>query len=158
MAPSSAFSSPTDARIPLLAKEEPMENHPNILAEITLSRDHRAQEQTIKKELEILSIKRVRLQFVRLGNPPQNIGIGGNVPAEVARRVMRLAIEYNQGIQYLLPESRFVPDYVAIGTSAFDEASQVPVSPEAIDRLMDSSLTNPQFHSLYRSLTRDNNY
>jgi hypothetical protein len=45
---------------------------------------------------------------------------------------------------------------VAIGTSAFDEASQIPVTPDDLVRLRESSLTTEAFHDLYRRLTGEN--
>jgi hypothetical protein len=141
------------AAIPLPAVSAENAEDLNILAEIWIAREYKDREEEVKKKLEDLSIKRVRIQFVRLGNPPQNVGIGRNVPVEVAQGTMRLALEYNQGIQFLIPESLFSHAYVAFGTSAFDEASQIPVKKEDIDRLLDPALTAAEFHEFYRSLT-----
>jgi hypothetical protein len=52
-----------------------------------------------------------------------------------------------------LPQFRYFPDHIVIGSSAFDEASQIPLSPEDVERLSDPSLTTPEFHQLYRRLT-----
>ena len=100
-----------------------------------------------------ISINRVRAQFFKLGNPPQNIAIGRNVPVSTARLAIQIAIQYNQGIKYLLAEERLATDYIAIGTSMFDELLQIPIAPEDLERLSDPSLSTPQFHSLYRHLT-----
>ena len=75
------------------------------------------------------------------------------MPVEMARLAIRLAREYNDGVNFLLPEYRFFPDHIAIGTSAFDEASQIPIRPEDLDRLSDPTLTTTAFHELYRHLT-----
>jgi hypothetical protein len=48
---------------------------------------------------------------------------------------------------------RSFPDHIVIGSSAFDEASQIPINPEDVERLPDPSLTTPEFHELYRRLT-----
>jgi hypothetical protein len=129
------------------------ETNPQILVEIFLSADRKGDLDEIKKAFEAVSITRVRAQFFRAGNPPENIAIGKSVPASVARLAIRLAIIYNRGIKYLLPEYRYFPDHIAIGTSAFDEASQIPVRPQDLERLSDQTLTTEQFHKLYRHLT-----
>lgn len=129
------------------------ETNPEILVELFLSPEHKSDIEKIKKDLEAVSITRLRTQVFRLGNPPENIAIGSNISAPVARLAIRLAITYNRGIKYLLPEYRFFPNHIAIGTSAFDEASQIPIRPEDLERLSDPTLTTEQFHELYRHLT-----
>ncbi|MBI3607463.1 MAG: hypothetical protein HY207_05825 [Nitrospirae bacterium] len=124
-----------------------------ILVEVFLSPDHRNDLDAIKRELASASITRVRIQVFRLGHPPENLAIGKTVPAAAARIAIRLARQYNDGVKFLLSESRFFPDHIAIGTSAFDEASQIPVKPEDLDRLSDPNLTTAAFHELYRRLT-----
>lgn len=125
----------------------------DILIEVFLSPEQREAIPVIKREFEALSITRVRPQVFRLGNPPNNIAIGRDVPAPVARLAIQLAVDHNRGVGFLLPEYRFFPRHVAIGSSAFDEASQIPITPEDLQRLRDPSLTTEQFHALYRSLT-----
>jgi len=138
---------------PSFSEEKEENDNSKILVELFLSKGVKNDLDQIKKELNYVSIKRIRAQFYPLGNAPQNIAIGRNVSAPVARLAFQLAQTYNQGIQYLLPERLFFPDYIAIGSSAFDEASHVPIEPEDIARLSDPSLTTEQFHTLYRSLT-----
>jgi hypothetical protein len=129
------------------------EANKKILVEIFLSSEHKEDLDKIKKAFEAVSITRIRAQFFRAGNPPENIAIGNGIPASVARLAIRLAITYNRGIKYLLPEYRYFPSHIAIGTSAFDEASQILVRPEDLERLSDPTLTTDQFHELYRHLT-----
>lgn len=129
------------------------EANQKILVEIFLSSEHKEDLDKIKKAFEAVSITRLRAQFFRAGNPPENIAIGKGIPASVARLAIRLAITYNRGVKYLLPEYRYFPDHIAIGTSAFDEASQIPIGPEDLERLSDPVLTTDQFHELYRRLT-----
>lgn len=88
----------------------------------------------------------------QLGNPPTNVAIGRNVSAEIARLAIRLAKTYNGGVTKLLPEERLASDYVAIGTSIFDEQFQYPVSQADVERLESPDLTTEQFHELYRHL------
>ncbi|MEW6325902.1 MAG: hypothetical protein AB1515_11025, partial [Nitrospirota bacterium] len=65
----------------------------------------------------------------------------------------RLAKTYNRDIKFLLPQFRFFPRHIVIGSSAFDESSQIPVSAADVERLADPALTTEQFHALYRQLT-----
>jgi hypothetical protein len=124
-----------------------------ILIELFLAPEQREAIPAIKKEFEALSVTRVRPQVFRLGNPPKNIAIGKDIPADVARLALRLAVDHNRGVEFLLPEYRYFPKHIVIGSSAFDEASQIPITPDDLQRLRDSSLTTEQFHVLYRSLT-----
>jgi hypothetical protein len=126
-----------------------------ILVEIFLSREHADDLDAVKKAFAAASITKVRPQLFRLGNPPENIAIGRNITAPVARLAIQLAVTYNRGISHLLAEERLAPDYLAIGTSIFDESYQIPISPDDLKRLSDPSLTTPQFHALYRHLTKE---
>ena len=134
---------------------ESREANRKILVELFLSPEHKSDIDKVKKEFEAVSINRLRIQVFRLGNPPENIAIGRNVPADVARLAIRLAITYNRGVKYLLPEYRYFPDHIAIGTSAFDEASQIPIRQEDLEHLSNPTLTTEQFHELYRHLTSE---
>lgn len=129
------------------------EEQKKILVEVFLAPEHKENVEKIKQEFEAVSITRFRSQVYRLGNPPQNIAIGKNVPASVGRLALRLAGAYNRGVKYLLPEYRFFPDHIAIGSSAFDEKSQIPIRPEDLKQLEDPSLSTEEFHKLYRHLT-----
>ena len=124
-----------------------------ILVEITLAPGRKADFETIRQAFEAMSISRIHRNFLRQGHPPRNIVFGKSVPAETAREAIRLAREYNGGITKILPERRFIPHYIGIGTSAFDELVQVPIAPADVDRLADPSLSTEAFHRLYRCLT-----
>jgi hypothetical protein len=129
------------------------ETNPKILVEIFLSRDHKDDVDKIRKEFESVFITKVRPQIFRLGYPPENIAIGRNVSADVARLTIRLALTYNRGIKLLLPQERLSADYIAFGTSIFDESFQRPITPDQLKQLSDPSLTTEQFHVLYRHIT-----
>jgi hypothetical protein len=152
-----AFQPPcfSDPYLLISQSEDPQNREVNkkILVEAFLSSEQRKNRETFKKELEAVSITRVTIQFFRLGHPPQNIAIGRNVPGEIARLAIRLAVTYNQGVKFLLPQYRFSHDYIAIGTSAFDESSQIPIRPEDLEQLSDPDLSTPEFHALYQKLT-----
>lgn len=125
----------------------------NIRVEIFLSPERKGEIDAIKKAFEALSITNVHAQAFRKGHPPQNIGFGKEIPAEVAREAIQLALKYNDGIQFFLPEKRLASHYVGIGVSIFDEVFQIPATPDDLKRLSDPSLTDDQFHQLYRELT-----
>ncbi|OGW60819.1 MAG: hypothetical protein A2638_03485 [Nitrospirae bacterium RIFCSPHIGHO2_01_FULL_66_17] len=137
---------------PAQGSEDPAANG-KILVEIFLAPDRRDDLDVIEKAFKAVSITRIRTQFFRLGHPPENVAVGKNVPAAVARLAIHMAITYNGGVKFLLPQYRFFPEHIAIGTSAFDEASNIPIRAEDLDRLSDPALTTSQFHALYRQLT-----
>jgi hypothetical protein len=124
-----------------------------LLVEIFLAKDRKPQLESVRKEFAALSVTRVNVQFFRLGHPPENLAVGPGTPADVARLAIRMAKTYNDGVKYILAQYRFFPNHIAIGTSAFDEASQIPITPENVERLADPALTTEQFHTLYRQLT-----
>jgi hypothetical protein len=126
-----------------------------ILVEIFLANDQKPHLDAIKREFSTFQIEKVRAKFFAAGHPPENIAIGRNVPAPVARLAIRLAVTYNRDVKLLLPEKRLAADYIAIGTSIFDESFQVPISPDDLQRLADPALTTDQFHALYRNLTKE---
>jgi len=132
--------------------ENPQANS-KLLVELFLAKERKGDLDAIKKEFESVGITRIRPQFFRLGNPPENIAIGKDIPADVARVAIRLAITYNRDVKFLLPEYRFFPDQIVIGSSAFDEKSQIPIGAEDLKKLSDPALTTTQFHELYRHLT-----
>lgn len=125
----------------------------DILVEIFLAPERKNEADAVKKEFEALSITKVRPQVFRKGHPPRNIGFGKEIPADVARQAIQLALKYNDGIEFLLPEKRLAAHYIGIGVSIFDEAFQFPISPEELKRISDPSLTDDQFHQLYREMT-----
>jgi hypothetical protein len=124
-----------------------------MLVEIFLAKERKPDLEALRREFATLSVTRVNVQFFRLGHPPENFAVGPGTPAEVARLALRMAKRYNDGVKYILAQYRFFPNHIAIGTSAFDEASQIPITPENVERLADPSLSTEQFHALYRQLT-----
>src|SRR3990172_3320029 len=148
-----APGSAAEPLLPLAVESENLEATASILVELFLAPERRGDLDIIKRELASVSVTRIRPQFFRLGNPPENIAIGKNIPAPTARLAIHLALTYNRGIKFLLPQFRYFPDHIVIGSSAFDEASQIPISPKDVEQLSDPSLTTPEFHALYRRLT-----
>jgi len=139
-----------------LAAEQPTthpgEGNGKIRVEIYLAADRAKDLDAIRAQFATLGIHKVQPQIFRAGRPPWNIAIGHGIPAEVARMAMALAVTYNQGITYLVSETRLMDHYIGIGTSLFDELFQIPISPENLKRLQDPALDTAAFHALYQEL------
>lgn len=126
---------------------------PKIRVEIFLERDRKGVEEEIRKKFKSSNIENVHFQFFRAGHPPENIAIGKGIPSEIARLAIQVGIQYNDDVNLLLLQGLLPPTWIGIGSSAFDELSQIPIKPEDLKRLMDSSLNDEAFHQLYRELT-----
>lgn len=121
--------------------------------EVVLADRFRNQVATLKEEFAQVGMTNVHFQFAKRGQPPQNIGLGRDVPADKAREVIRLALKYNLGIGILLPERLFPPRFVTIASSNYDDTVEYPINQEALAKLQDASLTTEEFHRVYRELT-----
>ena len=99
------------------------------------------------------------IQFWRRGNghPPTNIAIGSAVSAADARMVIDFALKYNDELNGLILRPLNPPNYVAVATSAWDEMSEVAITPADLEKLRDPKLTTEDFHSLYYELTNEGN-
>jgi hypothetical protein len=121
--------------------------------EIVLANEHRQHLDEIKKEFAETGLTNLHMQFMKVGKPPTNIGLGPSVTAERARAAIRMAKKYNRDVTILLPERLFPDHYVAIASSGFDDTVEYPVSAEQLTELENPALTTEQFHALYRRLT-----
>lgn len=124
--------------------------------EVVLADEHRKNVNEIKQEFAEAGLTNIHIQFMKVGRPPTNIGVGPQVTAERARAAIRLAKHYNRGITILLPERLFPDHYVTIASSSFDDTVEYPVNEEAMKELENPVLTTEQFHALYRRLTPAN--
>ena len=121
--------------------------------EVVLADQYRSQAATLGQEFALAGLTNVHFQFARLGQPPQNIGLGRNVPAEQAREAIRLAIKYNLGVGILLPERLFPPRFVTIASSNYDDTVESRIDRAALEKLQNPALSTDAFHQLYRALT-----
>lgn len=121
--------------------------------EVVLADQYRNQVAALKEEFAEAGMTNVHFQFAKRGQPPQNIGLGRDVPADKAREVIRLALKYNLGIGILLPERLFPPRFVTIASSNFDDTVEYPINQEALAKLQVPDLTTEEFHRVYRELT-----
>ena len=121
--------------------------------EVVLASQYKNQVATLTEEFSQAGMPNVHFQFFRQGQPPQNIGLGREVPADKAREVIRLALKYNLGVGILLPERLFPPRFVTIASSNYDDTVEYPIDQAALARLQNENLTTEEFHRLYQGLT-----
>lgn len=121
--------------------------------EVVLASQYKNQVAALTDEFAQAGMTNVHFQFARMGQPPQNIGLGRDVPADKAREVIRFAMKYNLGVGILLPERLFPPRFVTIASSNFDDTVEYPIDQTTLARLQDENLTTEEFHRLYRDLT-----
>ena len=121
--------------------------------EVVLANHYRAREAELKQEFAQAGFLNVHFQFARMGQPPQNIGLGREVPADKAREAIRLALKYNLGVGILLPERLFPPRFITIASSNYDDTVEYPINQETLAKLQDPQLSTEAFHRLYRDLT-----
>jgi hypothetical protein len=121
--------------------------------EVVLADQYRSQTATLTEEFTQAGLTNVHFQFARLGRPPQNIGLGRDVPADKAREAIRLALKYNLGVGILLPERLFPPRFVTIASSNYDDTVESRIDQAALAQLQNPELTTEEFHALYRTLT-----
>lgn len=125
--------------------------------EIWLAYKHKKDKKEIRAFLKSKSIKVLHhtVQFwkPRGGHPPTNIAIGSGLSAKDARFAIDLALKYNDRIELLVLQFLNPANYVAIATSAWDEAKLIPITEEDLKRLRDPKLNTEAFHELYRHLT-----
>lgn len=121
--------------------------------EVVLAYQYRTREAEIKKEFIQAGLANVHFQYARMGQPPQNIGLGRDVPADKAREAIRLALKYNAGVGILLPARLFPPRFITIASSNYDDTVEYPISQDTLEKLTDPTLSTEAFHQLYRDLT-----
>ena len=121
--------------------------------EVVLASQYKNQVAALTDEFAQAGMTNVHFQFARQGQPPQNIGLGREVPADKAREAIRLALKYNLGVGILLPERLFPPRFVTIASSNYDDTVEFPIDQAALSTLQNENLTTEEFHRLYQGLT-----
>jgi hypothetical protein len=121
--------------------------------EVVLASQYKSQIVSLKEEFVQAGMPNVHFQFARQGQPPQNIGLGREVPADKAREAIRLALKYNLGVGILLPERLFPPRFVTIASSNYDDTVEYPIDQATLAQLQNETLTTEEFHRLYKGLT-----
>jgi hypothetical protein len=121
--------------------------------EVVLASPYKNQIAAVTEEFVQAGMPNVHFQFFRQGQPPQNIGLGRDVPADKAREAIRLALKYNLGVGILLPERLFPPRFVTIASSNYDDTVEYPIDQATLAQLQNETLTTEEFHRLYKGLT-----
>ena len=121
--------------------------------EVVLASQYKNQVASLTEEFVQAGMPNVHFQFFRQGQPPQNIGLGRDVPADKAREAIRLALKYNLGVGILLPERLFPPRFVTIASSNYDDTVEYPIDQATLAQLQNEDLTTEEFHRLYKGLT-----
>ncbi len=121
--------------------------------EVVLADQYKGQVAALRAEFAQAGLTNVHFQFAKLGQPPQNIGLGRDVPAELAREAIRLAAKYNLGVGILLPDRLFPPRFVTIASSNYDDTVEWPINSSQLAQLQNPELTTAEFHRLYREFT-----
>jgi hypothetical protein len=121
--------------------------------EVVLASQYKNQVASLTEEFVQAGMPNVHFQFLRQGQPPQNIGLGREVPADKAREAIRLALKYNLGVGILLPERLFPPRFVTIASSNYDDTVEYPIDQATLAQLQNENLTTEEFHRLYHGLT-----
>ncbi|MBT6600694.1 MAG: hypothetical protein HOB32_03380 [Nitrospina sp.] len=127
--------------------------------EMWLAHKHKKNNREIRKFLKSNQLKVLRhtIQYWKPkgGHPPTNIAIGSMVSAKDARFMIDIAVKYNDKVDRLILRPLNPPNYVAIATSAWDEQSEVLITPEDLQKLRDPKLNTQEFHTLYAELTNE---
>ena len=127
--------------------------------EMWLAHKHKKNNREIRKFLKSNQLKVLRhtIQYWKPkgGHPPTNIAIGSMVSAKDARFMIDIAIKYNDKVDRLIRRPLNPPNYVAIATSAWDEQSEVLITPEELEKLRDPKLNTHEFQALYAELTNE---
>ena len=121
--------------------------------EVVLASQYKSQIAAVTEEFVQVGMPNVHVRFFRQGQPPQNIGLGRDVPADKAREAIRLALKYNLGVGILLPERLFPPRFVTIASSNYDDTVEYPIDQATLAQLQNENLTTEEFHRLYHGLT-----
>lgn len=109
----------------------------------------------IRSEFAAMGHTRVTLWvYPASKNPSRIVAIGRCVPAYIARHVLQKAVEFSGGVEALVHQGFISSRWIGIATSLFAESSFRKISRGQLDQLLDESLDTVEFHSLYRSFTR----
>lgn len=136
--------------LPAASAEQPA---PVSRVEVVLAPQYKQDVPALKEEFARAGMPNVHFQFAKFGQPPQNIGLGRDVPADKAREAIRLAIKYNLGVGILLPERLFPPRFVTIASSNFDDTVEYSIDEASLRELQNPDLSTEEFHRLYRQYT-----
>lgn len=123
-----------------------------ILVELFLAAEQESNLPQIREAFAQVGVRRVKAQFYAKGRAPRIIGLGREVPADVARLAFKIARQSVGEVRFILPDFLLPLGYITAGSSHFAEENHVPIAPEDIQLLSDSRLTTEDFYRHYRAV------
>lgn len=124
-----------------------------IKAEGYISKKFKKDRKIIYKEFAELGHTRVAMRPFFMDSTSKTFAVGRCVPAYMARHLLKTALKYTSGVEYLVTQAFLPVHWVGVATTTFDEASQQKITAEQLQMLMDPSLNDEQFHALYRKFS-----
>lgn len=122
-----------------------------VLVELFLAAEREKDVPAIQEAFARLGVRRVKVQFYAMGRAPQIIGLGREVPADVARLAFQIAHQYVGEARFILPDFLLPLGYITVGSSHFAEENHVPIGQEDIQLLSDPKLGTQEFYRHYRA-------
>jgi hypothetical protein len=123
------------------------------LAEFWLALEQKDNTDGIRSTFKMHHIDRGTIQIVKIRVPGGIVAIGKKTPAESGRIAIQLPKLYNRkGVEFLIREVLVPENYLAVGTSTYDESTLIPVKSEDVKRLSDPFLSDEAFQALYQNL------
>ena len=134
------------------AKCKPVEEK-QIKAEGYISKNFKKDRKIIYKEFAELGHTRVAIRPFFMATTSKVFAVGRCVPAYLARHLLKTALKYTSGVDSLVTQTFLPTHWVGVATTTFDEPSQQIITAEQLERLIDPSLNDEQFHALYRKFS-----
>ena len=139
----------------LAGKCQPVEKK-KVKVEGFISKKFKKERKKIAKEFSELGNTRTALRAFPMGDTSDVIAVGRCVPARIAQHVLTMAIKYTSGVGSLVVQDFLHGHWIGIGTTMFDEPSQKKVTAEQVKQLLNPSLSDKEFHNLYRKFSKQN--
>lgn len=124
-----------------------------IKAEGYISKTFKKDRKNIYKEFAELGHTVISLRPFFMKKTSKVIAVGRCVPAYLARHYIKTTLKYTSGINSLVNQTFLPTHWVGVATTTFDEPSQQIITPEQLERMLDPSLNDEQFHALYREFS-----
>ncbi len=131
---------------------QPLEKQ-KVKVEGFISKKFKKERKRIFKEFAEIGYVRTALRVFPMGRTSKTVAIGRCVPAYIARHVLEKTLLYTRGVGYLVHQAFYAPHWIGVGVTMFDEPSQQKVNEEQVKQLMDPSLSDQEFHALYRKFS-----
>jgi len=135
-----------------LAECKPVEEK-QIKAEGYISKSFKKDRKNIYKEFAELGHTIIAIRPFFMKKTSKVFAIGRCVPAYLARHLLKTALKYTSGVNSLVTQTFLPTHWVGVATTTFDEPSQQLITPEQLERMLDPSLNDEQFHALYREFS-----